>query len=118
MDVFEELGNNGVDVKDGIERFLGNKTFYISMMTEFYKYLNENNPEVFIKAGDYKNALSACHTLKGMTGNLSFTELYRGYSDIVSFIRTEKYSEAENRFYAILPLQNRILEIIKYYEGE
>lgn len=115
MDIFTELEQHDTDTKEGLERFIGNKEFYQSMMMEFADYSEENDPGTAFEDEDYNTAFLLCHTLKGMTGNLSFMGLYNGYSLIVKLLREKKYHEAAEKYTALKKDHESIISVIKKY---
>lgn len=69
----------------------------------------------FIDGGDIETATRNAHTIKGVTGNLSITPLYTAYTEIVNLLRGGKVEEARKLYVETLPVQEKILEIIKKY---
>ena len=71
----EKLKAAGIDGSDALSRFVGNE----GLLEKFLKkFLNDQNYQKLceaIDAEDYEAALAASHTLKGVSGNLSMTEL-------------------------------------------
>ena len=72
----ETLSAAGININDGLERFMGNE----ALLTRFLKrFLEDSNYRTLlhaVSAGDQKQAMAASHTLKGICGNLSMTALF------------------------------------------
>mgnify|MGYP003298274341 FL=1 len=43
--------------------------------------------------------------MKGLAANLSLSNLYDAYSEVVDSLRSGKYTEAEGKYLAILPIE-------------
>jgi len=76
-----------IDFEDGIKRVMNNKAFFIKMLVKFKDDQNIKNLEAAISANDYEKAQVAAHTLKGLSGNLSLTELFKQSREIESQIK-------------------------------
>lgn len=70
-DRFARLKQAGIDVDDALSRFMGNE----GLLERFLgKFLNDQSYSKLceaIESGDNEAALTASHTLKGVSGNLS-----------------------------------------------
>jgi HPt (histidine-containing phosphotransfer) domain-containing protein len=66
-----------IDLEDGLKRVMNNKAFFIKMLGKFKNDPNYKNMEDALAANDYEKAQVAIHTLKGLAGNLSLTELFK-----------------------------------------
>lgn len=112
MDFLEELKGLGVDVDEALGRFMKNEGLYKRMLAKLPSNIESLEILPFIEAGDNQTALSNAHTLKGVTGNLSLTPLYKAYSDIVAMFRADKPEEAKALLLEILPVQDKIVACI------
>ncbi|OUQ28937.1 hypothetical protein B5E77_00800 [Lachnoclostridium sp. An131] len=83
----KKLLGAGVDLDSALERFMGNEGLYLRFAGRF---LEDRNYEELLKAmekGDTKAAFAAAHTLKGVSGNLSFNCLYGRVAAVVEPLR-------------------------------
>lgn len=83
----KKLLGAGVDPDSALERFMGNESLYLRFAGRF---LEDRNYEELLKAmekGDTKAAFAAAHTLKGVSGNLSFNRLYGRVAAVVEPLR-------------------------------
>lgn len=112
MDILEELKELGADVDEGLGRFMKNEGLYKRMLAKLPSNIEKLEVLSFIEAGDAQTALSNAHTLKGVTGNLSLTPLYKAYTDIVALFRADKPEEAKARLLEVLPIQEKIVACI------
>lgn len=110
--LFDELKGLGVDVDEGLQRFMNNSSLYERMLGKFTDNATRLNVMQCFEEGDLENALTTAHTLKGVTGNLSITPLYKGYSEIVALLRANKPDEARKILEDLLPVQKKIIDCL------
>jgi hypothetical protein len=67
----------------------GRKPFYIRLAGMILQEENFDKLEQALAAGDLKEAFSAAHALKGVTGNLALTPLYEPVQEITELLRAE-----------------------------
>lgn len=115
MGLLTELQAYGVDVQDGLRRFVNNAALFEKMLKKFPAAAEQLPVETRFESGDLDAALADAHTLKGMTGNLSLTPLYEAYTEIVALLRANDPEKARALLTGILPVQQDIIECIKKY---
>lgn len=115
MDLISELDALGVNTKEAIERLNNNSAFYIKMLGKFTGELENHEVMAYIESGDLATAVGNAHTLKGLTGNLSLTPLYKAYTDIVALLRANDPVKAKQVLADILPIQSDIVACIEKY---
>lgn len=93
----EILIEAGIDVDGGIERCMGNEALYKSLMKRIWQDANYHNVLAGVKEQDEEKTLQAAHTLKGISGNLGFTRLFRVTEEIVNLIRGGSFGEVEDK---------------------
>ena len=86
----------GADLEDAMRRFQGNEALYKRLLLKFPDQAAKEN---------YDKALENVHTMKGLAANLSLSNLYDAYSEVVDLLRSGKYTEAEGKYLAILPIE-------------
>lgn len=116
MNLFEELKSLGVDVDEGLKRLSGNEAFYKRMLGSFQSMLEKTPVDPEFDANDYQAVIESTHAIKGATGNLSLTPLYKAYTDIVDLLRKDKPEEARKILVDILPVQAQIIDVINKYK--
>ncbi|MCH5200085.1 MAG: hypothetical protein J1F60_03910 [Oscillospiraceae bacterium] len=117
MDILSELDALGVNTKEAIERLNNNSAFYIRMLGKFTAEL-ENHPVMpYLESGDKESAVAHAHTLKGLTGNLSVTPLYKAYTEIVALLRADELEKARQLMADTLPIQSEIVACISKYNN-
>lgn len=114
MNFLAELENLGVDVKEGLDRVMGDESLYEMMFGMFVTTL-EANPirEEEFDAEPLDELIGKVHTLKGTTGNLSITPLFVRYERTLTLLRENQPAKAKAAFQELLPVQNEILDCIR-----
>jgi len=64
-----------IDFADGVKRVMNNAKLYVRLLTKFKTDTRLDNLETAIATNDMEKAKNAAHTLKGLSANLSLTEL-------------------------------------------
>ncbi len=112
MSLIDQLSDLGCDVNDAIGRFMNNTSLYERMLKKLPAAVESSPVMPLIESGDFGTAEANAHTLKGVTGNLSITPLYEGYTDIVNFLRKGDSAKAKEIMEGLLPVQEKIMECI------
>ncbi len=113
MALIEELNKLGVNTNEALQRFSGNSALYERMIGKFPAAAQGLEVLKFLEEGDYATALENAHTLKGVTGNLSLTPLYKGYTEIVNLLRANDPEKAKETLLELIPVQVNIIECIE-----
>lgn len=66
-----------VNFDEGSKRVMNNARLYIKLLTKFKADTNLDELLALLDAADYEKAQAAAHTLKGVSANLSLTELFK-----------------------------------------
>lgn len=115
MGMMEDLSALGVDTKDALARFMGNSALYEKMLKKFPKTVEDTPVLTYAQSEDYETATSNAHALKGVTGNLSLTPLYDGYTKIVDMYRESNFEQANALLTKTLEVQQKFLDVIEKY---
>lgn len=117
MSLITELENSGfIDSKDALSRLMNKTVLYEKVLKKFPNEAKRADGFIScLEAQDYTGAYEAAHTLKGVTGNLSITPLYNGYSEISALLKGDSIDpvKAKEVFEALLPIQNEIIACIE-----
>ncbi len=100
---YEKLLQAGVDVNGFLKRLMGNEILVKTFIKKFTEDKTFESLKLAFEEKDMKQAEMASHTLKGMCGNLSITELYVLFTEQVDLIRAGEYERAENMMKIITP---------------
>ncbi len=106
-----ELKENGVDLGTTMKRFMGMEAMYKKFLFRFPDDPNYGELKRCMENGDVDKAYVAAHTLKGVAGNLGFSELYHASAALSDVLRQhgsgagelyDKVTECYNRIYAVI----------------
>ena len=89
MSVIDNLKSLGADVQDGLGRCMGNEAFYLRMVGMVLADKNFDELEAAARDGDLERAFHAAHALKGVTGNVSLTPIYKEVSEVTENLRAK-----------------------------
>jgi HPt (histidine-containing phosphotransfer) domain-containing protein len=76
-----------IDVAEGSKRVMNNNKLYAKLLGKFKDDSNLKEIEAALAAGDVEKAKNPAHTLKGLSANLSLTELYKQSVEIETQIK-------------------------------
>ncbi len=83
----KQLTDGGIDVEEALGRFMGNEGLLEKFLKKFADDENYEKLKAAVKDGDAETMLTASHTLKGVCGNLSMTELFTLFDRQVKELR-------------------------------
>lgn len=109
----ERLEKAGIDVSGALERFMGNDALLERFLNKFLSDANYEKLTAAMDAGDKETALTAAHTLKGVCGNLSMTELFDLLTKQVAAFRAEDWDGAKALMPSIILAYGQIVDAIK-----
>ena len=73
----EKLQSVGINVEEALDRFSGIEELYERFLKKFIDDPEFNKLETSMETSDFDSAFTACHTMKGVVGNLSIIPLYK-----------------------------------------
>src|SRR5574344_2484752 len=91
----EAINTIGVNTEETLRRFSGNQALMEKFIRKFPQDTTLESLEAAIASKDYKSIEETAHTLKGLSGNLGFTELYELSTALVTAVRTSDYAKAD-----------------------
>ena len=115
MNLLEELGHMGVDVEQGLDRLMGNTALYEKMLVMLLDMLKNSMVTPEFDSDNYGEVIEKAHAIKGATGNLSITPLYKAYSEVVRLLRENNPEQAKDILREIQPVQTEIMNCIEKY---
>ena len=112
-----QLEENGVDVENTINRFMGNEALYMKFLGKFTDDQSYAGIGKYLEAEDYVEAYKCAHSLKGVTANLGLTPLQKAVSDLVEELRGKEKEEVNTEktneeWQNVQKEYNKIIEII------
>jgi HPt (histidine-containing phosphotransfer) domain-containing protein len=78
-----------IDIADGVKRLMNNAKLYFKLLAKFKEETNLDELEAALSAGEMEKAQNASHTLKGVAGNLSLTELFKQCLELENQIKAK-----------------------------
>lgn len=108
----DSLARGGIQAADALERFMGSDALLERFLKRFLEDATYSSLRQAVEAGDWQQALTASHTLKGMCGNLSMTELYDLFTRQVALLREDKPADAAALMPAIEAAYRRAADAI------
>ena len=115
----EELEGLGVDIDEGLDRVMGDEALYKMMLGIFVDTIKAEPIDIEdFNSGDIEALKHQVHTLKGTTGNLSFSSLFEGYMSTLQNLRDDNITQAKADFEKLLPIQNKIIDCIERHRDE
>jgi len=84
------LGSDGaiyINLDEGLGRVMKNWKLYTKLLGKFITDTNLDEILTTVQAADYKKAQEQAHTLKGISANLSLSELYKQTIELESQIK-------------------------------
>lgn len=113
MAFLDDLKAMGFDTDDALARFMGNEDLYKRMLKKLPAAIKDINIPVDFDDDNYDDITKGAHTIKGVTGNLSVTPLYKAYTEIVNELRAGNPTRAREILKDILPEQEKIIAYIE-----
>ncbi|MGE4213980.1 MAG: Hpt domain-containing protein [Anaerotignaceae bacterium] len=108
----KNLKKAGIDCLAGIRRFSGSADLYEKYLKKFTDDENFKLAKKAMEEKNYEDVLKYIHTLKGVTGNLSMTELFDSCSELVTVIRNKDLNGVDEIFHKICLLHSKVCEAI------
>ena len=96
-----------INVTEGLARVRDNKKLYRRMLGLFMENGEFAAMEDSLRQNDYAKAADAAHAIKGMTGNLSLTELYTISTRMMEELRQGVSSDESQAAFRVAYSQTR-----------
>ena len=78
-----------IDFNEGVKRVMNNAKLYTKLLTKFKTDTNINDLSSSLAAGDLEKAQVQAHTIKGVSANLSLTELFKQVLELETQIKAK-----------------------------
>ncbi|PXX54360.1 Hpt domain-containing protein [Hungatella effluvii] len=106
-----------IDVEGTLARFCGNSALYEKFLVKFLQDDNFEKIGEAIRASDSQMMQMAAHTLKGVSGNLGFTDLMAACAEMVSQLRQTNMEGALAAYPRVRETYETVCEAINSMEG-
>ncbi|MBP5343057.1 Hpt domain-containing protein [bacterium] len=107
-----KLKENGVDTAEALARFMNNEALYLRLFEKAIKETNLDKLEDAIKENNLDDAFEISHSMKGVFGNLSITNLYKISSNLTELLRAKKDIDYNEYLKELSNELNKYLELI------
>mgnify|MGYP001856385777 FL=1 len=107
------LESGGIDVAQALERVMGNEALLERLLGRFLDDPQYPALCAALERGDMEQAVRAAHTLKGMCGNLSMTELFQLFTAQVEVLRGGDLMAGRALMAQIAPAYERVAAAIR-----
>lgn len=112
-----KLTQAGVNPRDGIERFSGNKDLFEKYLNAFPQDPNFEKLKEGLKSKNIESAFQAAHALKGVSGNLSLEELFERIVPLVEELRAGSMEHADELMVPIEESYQKVVEALQDNES-
>lgn len=105
----------GIDVEGGLERMGGNAKSYIKLLGKFSENQRVAISEIreALTSNDQELAERLAHTLKGVSGSIGATELFKSATELESAIKQQAESEVAELLGTVDVELSRVVELIQ-----
>ncbi|MBR0145849.1 MAG: Hpt domain-containing protein [Eubacterium sp.] len=113
MLTIEALKEYGAGVEEGLARCMGNEAFYLRLVSVIQNEKNFDTLKESLEAGNLDTAFEAAHALKGVTGNLALTPLYKPVFEITELLRAREDTDYGPLLKEILDKKDQLMKLIQ-----
>lgn len=113
----EKLAEFGIDHADAMQRMLNNNALFKQLAQH---YLDDKNYESLVQdmqVGDYETAYTHAHTLKGVSGNLSFRLLHELAAKICAALGESDAETAQSLMEPLGEAHANVRAGLDYWQG-
>lgn len=109
----DKLESVGINVEEALERFSGVEELFERFLKKFIDDPEFNTLETSLNEADFETAFTACHTMKGVVGNLSIIPLYKIVFEETELLRNgTDPAGAVNLFPSLKEEYNKVIELL------
>jgi HPt (histidine-containing phosphotransfer) domain-containing protein len=113
----EILKGAGIDYEDGVRRCGDNSSLYERLLSLFLADDNFEGAKKGLADKDYDELFSRTHEIKGMSGNMSITDVYRTSSNVVALLRAKDYDAIPAAFAELEDAYGKATDAIESAQG-
>ncbi len=106
------LRYSGIDIEGALARVCNNFGLYKDFLIKFVDDKTFDRMIENIKAKNFEDGYKDCHALKGVTGNLGFTQLYESCADLCKALKTGMLAPIAEACGNTINEYNNIIKII------
>lgn len=113
----ETLAGYGIDYQDAMQRMLNNGALFKQLAMHYQSDANYEALVQDMSAGDLEAAYGHAHTLKGVSGNLSFATLHQLATKICDALSSGDVEGAQSLMEPLAQAHERVCEGLNYWQG-
>lgn len=110
----QQLLSAGVNIREGVARFAGNAPLYEKFLFKFLDDPSFAQLQTAVAAANWEDALTAAHTLKGVSGNLGLDALFNASAQVVSLLREQNPAGALSAYETLKKSYDEIMGILRH----
>lgn len=99
--IYKKLEVYGADARGIVDRFMDDEEFYLECLASFFESGELTDLGNAVKQKDYAAAFVAAHSLKGLSGNMGLTPLYKTVCAMVEALRAKNYDNLDAQYKAV-----------------
>jgi len=84
-----------VNFDEGVKRVMNNAKLYVKLLTKFKTDTNLDELTATLSAGDMEKAQNHAHTIKGVSANLSLSELFKQILELENQIKARSVNPGQ-----------------------
>lgn len=109
----QRLKEFGCDTDGALTRVLGKEEIYLHCITEFLEEKDMDDAETAVRMGDMMETREKIHGMKGVCGNLGFTEVYKITCTMMDLFKSGRDREAVEMFPQLRMEYDRLTSMIR-----
>lgn len=103
-----KLQEAGINYEEGLKRFSNKAELYEKYLVKFFSDPLFAELGNYISEKNYTEAFKCAHTLKGLSGNLSITGLYKYISVMVEALRNNETASVDEMYDELTKIYNNV----------
>ena len=111
MLTLEKLRAVGANVNEGLQRCVGNETFYLKLVEKAIRDPAFDNLREAVEKGDLERGFEIAHALKGVTANLALTPLCVPIGEITELFRHRKETDYRPLIETIIAKRDELIAL-------
>ncbi|MDO4539805.1 MAG: Hpt domain-containing protein [Syntrophomonadaceae bacterium] len=111
-EILKQMSEAGIDGENALKRFSGNMAIFKKILLKFPNDKSYDALQKALDARNYEEAERACHTLKGVAGNMGMTALF----ELCAELHTALHNGNQEVDALFQPMQRAYREILDFID--
>lgn len=111
--LLDNMAAYGADTEGVLDRFMDDEELYATCLEEFVETTDLASLRNYLDEKDYTNAFEVAHALKGVSGNLGLTPLFKVACVLVEALRGKSYDNLEEQYKDVYDKMQEFLAVYK-----